>query len=781
MKNFTVSSKKTTLQKEISTMWISRFNTRFLRAGLLALLAMATVSMGDSKVETAERTVAPVERPPMFVLQVGIMLYVHAAPLTGAVNDVVEMRKVLESDRYKVPPQNIVTLKDAEGTKKNIFDKFRTHLIGNARAHFEKTKKRDAVVMFQFSGHGSQVPDVDGDEKDDGEDETLVTVDSANKLGKNFDITDDEIFALTSELRRYTDNIVYVFDSCHSGSGTRNSEDVRRVEPRTTVPVVVDNVGVGTTRSEEKKPEDDASGVLPPGDDYIVITAARSGELASQRDCFEECGQKTIPLSFGNLTFYLIDELKRARADTSYRELMANVRRRVVAQKSTQTPQLEGDSSRFVFGGLGSKEDSYTAIAKGEPVRPAKTNRTVTIAAGAIQGVTPDTLVWFYDKAVTRFDAGKKLSAGRVKSVTAGEAVVELLGPVRPIAATDKARIVSPDLGSLKIKLNLEKDAATLTPVQKNIVAGIRSQFASQAAAAPEGSRSVVLPSSDLVSAGSWDVALLKDKFSTVASKVEGLINCETPDGKHGDDPTPPDREVFYLAGKDYMPLYRFCIDAMPTVQTDEAEVGQRIGDVLVHIARLRSIAAIANKSSSLDGKITVKPVKLIGPYKCVDGKFQAASSETPVLDSATGYYNFGPRQPYWFEVTNNSPFDLYVALLNFDPDGSVKLRSPRARAEEQAGIVIPKDGGRRVLIADDCRVNAAGEFLEAGASRTARIPGIDGFKFILSTDPLSRDSLKFLEMTAITDDHRGGPSPIASASDWTTVETFFQINDTSK
>jgi len=311
-------------------MRISRFGKRFLRFGLFAILATAGLWLHSAPAETAQKIITPAERPPMFVLQVGIGKYLHSptwATLRGAVNDVVEMRRVLESDRYNVPPANIVMLTDEQGTKAKIFEAFQTHLVAEAREHFEKTNRRDAVVMFEFSGHGSQVPDVDGDE-DDHLDETLVTYDSEDAPGKNFDITDDEIFALTSELRRYTDNIVYIFDSCHSGSGTRDAEDVRRLPQRKTVPVPVMGVGAATRSGTDKPKDDPDTGVLPPGDDYIVITAARSGELASQRNCFEECGQTKTPIVFGNLTFYLVDELKQARSDHSMKIATREAERR---------------------------------------------------------------------------------------------------------------------------------------------------------------------------------------------------------------------------------------------------------------------------------------------------------------------------------------------------------------------------------------------------------------------------------------------------------------------
>ncbi len=120
-------------------MRISRFDNGFLRLGLLAVLATAGLWFNSKPVETAQRAIGLPERPPMFVLQVGIGKYLHSptwATLRGAVNDVVEMRKVLESDRYNVPPANILTLTDEQGTKAKIFEAFQTHLIANARDHF---------------------------------------------------------------------------------------------------------------------------------------------------------------------------------------------------------------------------------------------------------------------------------------------------------------------------------------------------------------------------------------------------------------------------------------------------------------------------------------------------------------------------------------------------------------------------------------------------------------------------------------------------------------------
>jgi hypothetical protein len=776
MKN-SVHSKTTEDCASNAEMRASLSQKRFLRIGLLALVASASYWVCAARVETAERRIAKPERPPMFVLQVGIGKYVNAPPLSGSVNDVVEMRKVLEGERYNVPAANIVTLTDEQGTKKGIIEKFQTHLIAKAREHFEKTGRKDAVVMFQFSGHGSQVPDVDGDEKDDGKDETLVTYDSRDKTGENRDITDDEIYALTSELRRWTDNIVYIFDSCHSGSGTRDSQDVRRVPERMTVPVPVAGVG-STTRSGGNKPADDESSVLPPGDDYIVITAAKSGQLASQKNCFEECGDARRPVVFGNLTFYLIDELKNARSDTSYRELMENVTRRVVAEKPTQTPQLEGKKSRFVFGGLGRSEDNFIQAA-GPETKAANGIRSVKIRAGAMQGLTMGTMISIYDKSVTRFDGAEKISAGIVRTVTPAESTVELIKPKREVRVDDKAFIIAPDLGSLRLRVSLDVDVAKFSPAEKRIIAATAELLTPKS---PADRHEVDLITTRSGEAPRWDVAILTDKFSNVVKKIPGarddIFRCAMPtveDEKALGAIGNPDRDVFYFAGRDFVPLFGFCMETA----VGEVAASARFQKALTHLASLKSINLIANQRSALNGKITVKPIKLSGDIGCTNSVFTAATVEPALADPSTGAFAFDPGDYFWFEVTNNSTKPLYAALLNVDPNGAVTVFSPRGqRAEEAEGVLIPP-GGKRIIVGDDCRAED-GRVVEAAVLLASRTPGSDRFKFIFSTDRITYDDFAYLERPALMK-RAGSAASLASMADWTTVETIFHISDTGK
>jgi hypothetical protein len=72
-------------------------------------------------------------------------------------------------------------------------------------------------VVVQYSGHGSFVPDEDGDEPD-GTDECLCPYD----VRSQGPITDDELFTLYSD-RAQGVRVLMIADSCHSGTVARFS------------------------------------------------------------------------------------------------------------------------------------------------------------------------------------------------------------------------------------------------------------------------------------------------------------------------------------------------------------------------------------------------------------------------------------------------------------------------------------------------------------------------------------------------------------------------------
>ncbi len=126
------------------------------------------------------------------------------ADLAGCVNDVLDVAALLREPEFGA--YDVEVLCDAGASKGAVVER--------ARELISATGYRDRGVVW-YSGHGTWVPDRDGDEED-GRDEALVMYDYAS----GGLLTDDEIFQLYQG-RRYGSRHAMFTDSCHSGTVTR--------------------------------------------------------------------------------------------------------------------------------------------------------------------------------------------------------------------------------------------------------------------------------------------------------------------------------------------------------------------------------------------------------------------------------------------------------------------------------------------------------------------------------------------------------------------------------
>lgn len=122
--------------------------------------------------------------------------------LRGCVNDANDWAAELEQRGFGV--QRLI---DAEATKEAMVTAMQDVIGGAARAD---------VVVITFSGHGTYVPDTDGDELD-GLDEALCPYDLQTSGSA---LLDDEIHALFAARARGV-RLLLISDSCHSGTVTR--------------------------------------------------------------------------------------------------------------------------------------------------------------------------------------------------------------------------------------------------------------------------------------------------------------------------------------------------------------------------------------------------------------------------------------------------------------------------------------------------------------------------------------------------------------------------------
>lgn len=125
--------------------------------------------------------------------------------LAGCVNDAMDWQALLEARGYSV-----TRLVDGEATRANLVAGLE-QLIANAG--------NDDSLVFTFSGHGSWLPDDDGDEPD-ARDEMMCPYDVA----KNQFLLDDDLNAMFS--RKPPGARLYVIaDCCHSGSVVRYASE----------------------------------------------------------------------------------------------------------------------------------------------------------------------------------------------------------------------------------------------------------------------------------------------------------------------------------------------------------------------------------------------------------------------------------------------------------------------------------------------------------------------------------------------------------------------------
>lgn len=103
-------------------------------------------------------------------------------------------------------------LKTKKATRQNV--------IKAIREASESLENGD-LFLLTYSGHGGQIPDVNGDETDDDLDETWVLFDGQ--------LLDDELFNLWADFQEGV-RIIVLSDSCHSGSVTK---DIERNDPGT--------------------------------------------------------------------------------------------------------------------------------------------------------------------------------------------------------------------------------------------------------------------------------------------------------------------------------------------------------------------------------------------------------------------------------------------------------------------------------------------------------------------------------------------------------------------
>lgn len=357
----------------------------------------------------------------------------------NSANDAALVREVLLLQGFK--EKDITILKDADATRKGILRAIQKHLIDAA--------KPGDVLYFQFSGHGQQVADDNGDEVD-GFDEAIVPFDSPLRYGEGgntgqYLIRDDELGQLFVQARKRIGpqgNLLVILDSCHSGTGTRGMAIARGTDR-----IMADSSYIA--QHIHKKPEDE---MLPiEAEDGLAPMVAFFGSSANQLN-FETRDERGIWL--GSLTYALCKKLGQTNSSTTYRGLFDQIRLEMAKIASRQQPQVEGMLDQHVFGGSLVEKPSHI------PVKRSAGSKYIEIKAGWMQGLYEGTVVGLYPPE-TRHPAGTQaLRKGTISASGPFESMVALDSALqKQISSTAWVYVLEQNFGDLKARINIQLDA----------------------------------------------------------------------------------------------------------------------------------------------------------------------------------------------------------------------------------------------------------------------------------------------------------------------------------
>jgi hypothetical protein len=367
---------------------------------------------------------------------IGIDRYLNLEPhaqLHSCVNDARLMAKVLE-ERYGFRPEELNLLLDDAATQ--------TGIRAALEALRAAVRAGDAVV-FYYSGHGSKTAAHER-YKASAVDETIFPYDSGRKPLPNRDITDEEIAAWLLAVSTVTTNLVVIADTCYGGGVTRDDALVKWVaaddRPAGDPPPALR----GSRPPASGARDTAAGGLIPPDDRYVLLAACRAGEHAKE---LTEKAQSVF-------TYYLCQELQRAPAGATYRDVMERVQLAVAAEVTDQMPQLAGARDRLLFGEATSRPAPFLPVA-------ARQDRWVRLGGGAVHGVDAGALWAIHPPGTAHPLAGRCRGLVRITAVQAATADAEILEDQGPIVPGDRAFERTKGPGWMRLTLEIDEfDAA---------------------------------------------------------------------------------------------------------------------------------------------------------------------------------------------------------------------------------------------------------------------------------------------------------------------------------
>lgn len=267
-------------------------------------------------------------------LLIGINRYrIPGADLRGCVNDVNNLQAVL-TQSYGFASKDVTVLTDFAAT---------TKAMQSAIAALVRDGRTGDVLLLHYSGHGANVLDVSGDEPDR-RDEILCPTD----LDWHKPLLDDWLRQTFNRLRTGV-SLTVIMDCCHSGSNTRVllPPDAPIIERYLPNPLDLLEVESGRKLRGKVKGSLRASAAATRKKQDVVNVDIPELLITGCRDTQTSADAYIGGTYNGALTYCLVETLKAAGGQLSYRQLHEGTIRRLKQGNFTQVPQIEGRVAKF--------------------------------------------------------------------------------------------------------------------------------------------------------------------------------------------------------------------------------------------------------------------------------------------------------------------------------------------------------------------------------------------------------------------------------------------------
>jgi hypothetical protein len=255
-------------------------------------------------------------------LLVGINAYPNPNNnLRGCINDIVDMEYFIASKNKVYPKENIRTLTDSRATKKEILTALNWLLLGASAGD---------QILFQYSGHGAQIPSHNPAIEKDGLDEIICPYDFSDADASKTAITDKEFAKIFAGIPKGV-HFVWISDSCHSEDLSRKP----KVVEANTNDTRFRRFNHNDFRHQEQAVAPIASLGSPPSPLHgALLSGCASHQLSADAYINNRFN--------GAFTHYLIKNLSLYGQDASMQDIVKYVNIDLMENDYDQNPQSEG-------------------------------------------------------------------------------------------------------------------------------------------------------------------------------------------------------------------------------------------------------------------------------------------------------------------------------------------------------------------------------------------------------------------------------------------------------